>query len=111
MSSSSAPYYHANKRNRIRYRGRIDIICDILDAAIGVDVTKTRIMYKSLLSYVQLREFLPVLTENGLLSFNEKTHTFRTTEKGLQFLKIYSEIRNILGKVEEQEHHPHKQLI
>ena len=66
-TSSSAPYYHVNKRNRIRYRARADIICDILDAAIGVDVTKTRIMYKSLLSYVQLREFLPVLTENSLL--------------------------------------------
>ncbi len=103
IMSPSAPYYHSNKRNHIRYRAKTDIICDILDAAIGVDVTKTKLMYKSLLSYAQLKEFLPVMTEYGLLSYNEKRHTFRTTEKGLRFLKIYSEIRNILGKVEVQQ--------
>ena len=100
---SSAPYYHDNKRNHIRYRGRIDIVCDILDAAIGVDVTKTKLTYKACLSYAQMKEVLTTLTENGLLSYNELTHTFRTTEKGIRFLKMYHEIRNLLSKVEEEQ--------
>ena len=71
----------------------------MLQAANGVNVKKTKLMYKSLLGYAQLTELLSDLTENGLLDYNEKTQTFRTTDKGVRFLKIYNEIKNILGKV------------
>ena len=67
----------------IKYRDRIDIVSQVLEIANGGDVTKSKIMYKALLSYNQLREFLTVLTDKDLLSYDGETQTFKTTEKGL----------------------------
>jgi predicted transcriptional regulator len=36
-------------------------------------------------SFNQLKEYLSVLAENGLIQYEEETHTFRTTEKGIHF--------------------------
>ena len=75
----------------MKYRSRTEITSDILEAAIG-GTTKTRIMYKAFLSYAQLKEYLQVLIENGLLDYNKKEDIFRTSEKGMRFLKICEEI-------------------
>ncbi len=65
-------------------RSRTDIIADILDAANETSgVGKTKMMYKAFLSYAQLKEYLPVLTENRLLDFDEDAQTFKTTKEVL----------------------------
>jgi predicted transcriptional regulator len=77
----------------MRHRSRIDIISDILDAANERSgVGRTRIMYKAFLTYVQLKEYLPALTDNGLLRYDVYTQIFKTTEKGLRFLNTYNQI-------------------
>ena len=76
---------------RMKYRSRTDITAQILEAANG-GVTKTKIMYKAFLSYAQLKEYLAVLIENGLLEYIEEEQIYRTTEKGNRFLKIYNQI-------------------
>jgi predicted transcriptional regulator len=76
-------------------RSRTEIVGSILDAANG-GVSKTKIMYKAFLSYVQLNEYLSVLTENNLIEYLDGTQTFKTTEKGLHFLKIHNEIKKLL---------------
>ncbi len=73
----------------IKYRSKIDIISTILEAANGGDTTKTKIMYGAFLSYDQLRGYVGILTENGLLDYDSNTRTFKTTEKGLRFLDAY----------------------
>jgi predicted transcriptional regulator len=78
----------------MKYRSRTEIVGNILDAANG-GATKTKIMYKAFLSYAQLREYLSVLIENNLL-YLEGTHKFKTTEKGLNFLKMHNEIGELL---------------
>jgi predicted transcriptional regulator len=78
----------------MKYRSRTEIVGNILDAANG-GATKTKIMYKAFLSYAQLREYLSVLIENNLL-YLEGTQTYKTTEKGLNFLKMHSEIGELL---------------
>jgi predicted transcriptional regulator len=75
----------------MKYRSRTDITAQILEAANG-GVTKTKIMYKAFLSYAQLKEYLTVLIENGLLEYMEGEQIYRTTEKGNRFLKIYNQI-------------------
>ena len=75
----------------MKYRSRTDITSQILEAANG-GVTKTKIMYKAFLSYAQLKEYLAVLIENGLLEYIEGEQIYRTTEKGNRFLKIYNQI-------------------
>jgi predicted transcriptional regulator len=53
-------------------------------------------MYKSFLSYAQLKEYLSVLIENNLIDCLEGTQTYKTTEKGLNFLRMYNEIGALL---------------
>jgi len=75
----------------VKYRSRTDITAQILEAANG-GVTKTKIMYKAFLSYAQLKEYLTVLVENGLLEYIEGDQVYKTTDKGNRFLKIYNQI-------------------
>jgi predicted transcriptional regulator len=79
----------------MKYRSRTEIVGNILDAANG-GATKTKIMYKAFLSYVQLKEYLSVLIENNLLEYIGGTHKFKTTEKGLNFIKMHNEIGELL---------------
>jgi predicted transcriptional regulator len=80
----------------MKYRSRTEIVCNILDATNGGGATKTKIMYKAFLSYAQLKEYLSVLTENNLLEYSNGTQTFKTTEKGFNYLKMYNEIGELL---------------
>ena len=64
--------------------------------------TKTRIMYKAFLSFAQLREYLSLLIENNLLEYLEGSKTYKTTEKGLNFLKMHNEISRLLTQPEEE---------
>jgi predicted transcriptional regulator len=79
----------------MKYRSRTEIVAMILEAANG-GATKTRIMYKAFLSYAQLREYLSVLIENNLLEYLEGSQNYKTTEKGLNFLKMHNEIGELL---------------
>ena len=79
----------------MKYRSRTEIVGNILDAANG-GATKTKIMYKAFISYNQLKEYLSVLIENNLLEYIDGTHKFKTTEKGLNYLKMHNEIGELL---------------
>jgi len=79
----------------MKYRSRTEIVSMILEAANG-GATKTRIMYKAFLSYAQLKEYLSVLIENNLLEYLEGSQSYKTTEKGFNFLKMHNEIGELL---------------
>ena len=79
----------------MKYRSRTEIVAMILEAANG-GATKTRIMYKAFLSYAQLKEYLSVLIENNLLEYLEGVRSYKTTEKGFNFLKMHNEIGELL---------------
>jgi predicted transcriptional regulator len=79
----------------MKYRSRTEIVSMILEAANG-GATKTRIMYKAFLSYAQLKEYLSVLIENNLLEYLEGSQSYKTTEKGLNLLKMHNEIGELL---------------
>ena len=71
----------------MKYRSRSDIVGLLLDAANGGGATKTKLMYKAYLSFNQLREYLTLLVENGLIEY-EGGQTYRTTEKGIRVLNL-----------------------
>ena len=79
----------------MKYRSRTEIVSNILNAANG-GATRTKIMYKAFLSYSQLKEYLSILVENNLLESQEGTQIYKTTEKGLNLIKMYNEIRELL---------------
>ena len=84
----------------MRYRSRTDIVSTILESAIG-GATKTKIMYKAYLSYAQLKEYLSMLAESGLIEHIPTDRTFKTTEKGLKFIKAASEMSRMTGPMVE----------
>ena len=79
----------------MKYRSRTEITAMILDTA-NRETTKTKIMYNAYLSYNQVNEYISILIENNLLEYIEGARTFRTTEKGLNFLKMHNEIGELL---------------
>jgi predicted transcriptional regulator len=70
----------------------------ILEAANG-GITKTRLLTKANLTSGQLRQYLNILLDKRLiteLADDENRHlAYRTTEKGMKYLTIYSALKNI----------------
>ena len=79
----------------MKYRSRTEIVRNILDATNG-GATKTKIIYAAFLSSAQLKEYLSVLIDNNLLEYSNGTQTYKTTEKGLNLLKMHNEIGELL---------------
>jgi len=82
----------------MKYRSRTEIVCNILDATNGGGANKTKIMYAAFLSYAQLKEYLSVLIDNNLIEYSDGNQTYKTTEKGLNYIyiKMYREIGELL---------------
>jgi predicted transcriptional regulator len=53
-------------------------------------------MYKAFLSYAQLKEYLDILTANGLLEYQKSEGTYRTTAKGKKFLELYNDMGQLI---------------
>ncbi len=87
----------------MKYRDRIDIISQILKIANGGGVTRTKIMYRGLLSYAQIKEYLMLLTEKELLRYDKESQTFKTTEKGLRFLDTYSCLGDMINERQQRQ--------
>jgi len=83
------------------YRTRTEIAAQVLQAANGHnEITKTKIMYKAFLTHTQLQEYLAILIQNGLLEYLDRTKSYKTTEKGLKFLKIYEKMEQELTMID-----------
>jgi len=77
-------------------RSKTEIVAMMLDAANDGGETKTRIMYFAFLSYNQVKEYLSVLIENNLIEYLDGANKYKTTEKGLNYLKMHNEIGELL---------------
>ena len=79
----------------MKYRSRSDISTMILDSARS-GATKTKIMYRAYLSYSQVTEYLKHLQQNDLITYEEGTHLYRPTEKGLKFLSLSNDMNELV---------------
>jgi predicted transcriptional regulator len=80
---------------RKKRRGREEIMYEILSAAIE-PVTRTRLIYASFLSNAELRQYITMLLEHGMLEMDQITKTrFKVTEEGRKFLRLYENIMRI----------------
>jgi predicted transcriptional regulator len=59
-------------------------------------ITKTQLMYKSFMSYIQLVEYLTVLRRSGLIEYSPSTSTYKTTTRGLRLLEVTKEINKLV---------------
>ena len=85
-------------------RSRTEIVSNILDAANG-GTSKTKIMYFAFLSYNQLKEYISILIENNLIEYLDGTQTYKTTEKGLNLLKMHNEMAELLQVTTVKNHY------
>ena len=99
----------------ITFRSTMEIVFDILEVAdkgsiegqhedVYKDgVIQTEIIDKAHLGDNQLKEYLRVLTENDLLSFDSATCKFRITQKGHKFVQLYNKMSDLLREGQEQQ--------
>ena len=80
-------------------RGRIEIMADILSLSTA-GMRKTHIMYRANLSYEQILNYLSELLNKALMVEDvDGTHTtYRTTEKGREFLHCFSRLRELASE-------------
>jgi predicted transcriptional regulator len=82
-----------------KYRSRSDIVYQILVSAKELNgITQTRIMYKSYLSYGQLKEYLKLLIDSELLERIPESNTYRTTAKGLKMIETFSKMNELVNE-------------
>ena len=85
-------------------RSPTEITIQILEVVNGYDdnnnegLTQTTLMSKLFLSHEQTKEYLMLLIEDDLLSYDSTMRTYKTTEKGLTFLQAYNQIDQVLKK-------------
>ena len=80
----------------MKHRSRSEIIGAILEAANGGSATKTTIMYKAVLSYDLMKEYLLSLAEDGLIEYEQGMMTYRTTPKGMRVLQLYNSVNEMV---------------
>jgi predicted transcriptional regulator len=76
--------------NLVNYRGRLDIIADILQV-VSQNAKKTQIMYQANLSYKVLTKYLTEVNEASLVDFEYEKQCYMLTAKGRAFLNAYKE--------------------
>ena len=83
------------------YRGRVDIIADILNVA-SRNAKKTQIMYQANLSYRVMQRYLAEITGAQLVSFENEKQRYSLTEKGRSFLEAYEKYSKTNKHVEKR---------
>jgi predicted transcriptional regulator len=81
-----------------KYRSRGEIIASLLNAIQqgGDEMSNTKLMYKTLLSYTQFKEYAEMLIAKGLIEYNKLDKKFRITEVGIAFLRTWEQIEQMV---------------
>jgi predicted transcriptional regulator len=86
-----------------KYRGKLQIIADILSVVRG-GAKKTHVMYQANLSFTLLKRYLSEVLEAGLVSFDDKDH-YELTRRGQSFLDRYGKYSKRCERVEQELNH------
>ena len=80
----------------MRYRDRNEIIAQILESANGNRIRLSKIMYDVYLSHGLTKEYVRLLIEKGLMEYLDGERTFKTTDKGMNFLRIHNKVQGLV---------------
>ena len=83
------------------YRGRLDIIADILQV-VSQKAKKTQIMYQANLSYKVLQRYLRDITAASLICFETAEQCYMLTQKGQDFLEAYKDYSKTNKSIEKR---------
>ena len=87
----------------MKNRSRYEVIAAILKSA-GRDETRTKIMYKAMLSNDQCKIYLDSLLNSGLIQGSNSGNkmVYRITQKGNKFLSFYDQMKLLLPVAVEE---------
>jgi len=71
-------------------------IAQILESTNGDRVRLTKIMYDVYLSHGLTKGYVRLLIEKGLMEYLDGERTFKTTDKGMNFLRIHHKVQGLL---------------
>ena len=80
----------------MKHRSRSEIVGAILEAANGWGALKSTIMYKAVLSYDLMKDYLLSLAEDDLIEYEQGMMTYRTTPKGMRVLQLYNSVNEMV---------------
>jgi predicted transcriptional regulator len=83
------------------YRGRLDIIADILQV-VSQNAKKTQIMYQANLNYKVLQRYLKNITSASLIELEDAEQYYMLTQKGQEFLEAYKEYAKTNESIEKR---------
>jgi len=96
----------------LKYETRIELIGQMLEVAKDFTnedhrdnrnaVSKLKAMYKRFTHYNGFVEHLSFLLENDLLVYRKYERRYRITERGLRFLRLYVELRQMISIRQQQ---------
>lgn len=83
------------------YRGRAHLVAAVLEVVNERSLNGTQIMYRSFLSYAQMKQYVSILIGAGLIKTyqeegNLRRRTYRITDKGLRFLQLHNQLGELL---------------
>jgi predicted transcriptional regulator len=97
LAKVSVDNQESSTEQHVRYRSRADIIAAILRIVTERAATKSPIMYRAFLSSSQLKQYIPIQLDNGLLATN--IHGFlAVTENGMRLLQLYYQLTEMMNK-------------
>ena len=79
-----------------KHRCKADIIATILDSAASGSISKSKIYYRSFMTYHRLKGYLLLLEQNGLIEYLKEKQLYKTTDKGMRALQAYNSIRDLI---------------
>ena len=80
----------------MKTRDRTEIIGLILQAVEGEPLTCSKIMYQAMLNFKQVTDYTSLLIQQELLSYSKLDRTYTITDKGRQFLALFTETSKLL---------------
>jgi predicted transcriptional regulator len=80
----------------LKVRSRAEIIGLILEAIEGEPLTRSKIMYQTMLNFKQLTDYTSLLIQQELLDYSKLDRKYIITNKGRQFLALFTETSKLL---------------
>jgi predicted transcriptional regulator len=81
----------------LKVRSRTEIIGLILQAVEEEEpLTRSKIMYQTMLNFTQVTDYTSLLIQQELLSYSKLDRKYIITDKGRQFLALFSETSKLL---------------
>jgi predicted transcriptional regulator len=80
----------------LKFRSRTEIIGLILQALDEEPLTRSKMMYQTMLNFTQVTDYTSLLIQQELLSYSKLDRKYIITDKGRQFLALFTETSKLL---------------